>query len=83
MGVYSWGYIRIMEKKMETTILYLCICWGYSPPSVDRIWGIWGSYYTIPKAIFDLLKWDYKYLGRGVLGSGGLLRGYWGVGLWA
>ena len=26
--------------------------WAYSPPEVDRIWGIWGSYYNIPKAIF-------------------------------
>ena len=30
-----------------------------SPPQVDRIWGIWGSYYNIPKAIFYLLKGDY------------------------
>ena len=22
----------------------------------DRIWGIWGSYYSIPKAMFYLLK---------------------------
>ena len=21
----------------------------YSPPSVDRPWGIWGSYYNVPK----------------------------------
>ena len=33
--------------------------WGYSPPQVDRIWDIWGSYYHIPKAIFYLLKGDY------------------------
>ena len=31
----------------------------YSPPSVDRTWGIWGSYHNIPKAIFYLLKGDY------------------------
>ena len=30
--------------------------WPYCPPYVDGIWGIWGSYYTIPKAIFYLLK---------------------------
>ena len=24
----------------------------YCFPEVDRIWGIWGSYYNIPKAIF-------------------------------
>ena len=35
----------------------------YSPPSVDRIWGIWGSYYNIPKAIFNLLKGDCRVLG--------------------
>ena len=32
----------------------------YSPPEVHRIWGIWGSYYTIPKAIFYILKGGYK-----------------------
>ena len=35
----------------------------YSPPYVDRIWGIWGiwgSCYNIPKAIFYLLKGDYR-----------------------
>ena len=30
-----------------------------------RIWGIRGSYYDIPKAIFYLLKGDY------ILGQGG------------
>ena len=39
--------------------------WGsgwrvYSPPYVDRIWGIWGCFYKIPKAVFYLLKGDYK-----------------------
>ena len=37
---------------------------GYSPPSVDRIWGVWGSYYDIPKAIFYLLKLDKQIEGR-------------------
>ena len=27
----------------------------YSPPDVDRIWGIWGSSYNIPKPVFYLL----------------------------
>ena len=27
------------------------------------MWGIWGSYYDIPKAIFYLLKGDYRVLG--------------------
>ena len=31
---------------------------GYSPPFVDRIWGIWESYYNIPNAIFYLLTGD-------------------------
>ena len=30
----------------------------YSPPQVDRIWGIWKSY--TPKAISYLLKADYN-----------------------
>ena len=33
-----------------------------SPPLVDRKWGIlMGSDYNIPKAIFYLLKGDYKH----------------------
>ena len=32
--------------------------WTCSPPSVDRIWGIWGSYYDMPRAIFYLLEGD-------------------------
>ena len=28
----------------------------YSPPEVDRLWGIWRSCYSIPKAIFYLIK---------------------------
>ena len=35
---------------METRILYSGLYWGYSPPKVDRIWGIWGSYYTTPQS---------------------------------
>ena len=48
-----------MEKKMETTILGLGFR-GYSFPYVDRIWGIWGSYCNIYKAIFCLPKEDYR-----------------------
>ena len=33
---------------------------GYSPPYIDRKWGIWGSYSYIPKAIFHKLKGDYR-----------------------
>ena len=35
----------------------------YSPAQVDGIWGIWGCYYNIPKAIFYLLKGDYRVSG--------------------
>ena len=46
---------------MEATgFRILGLYWGYSPPEVDRIWGIWGSYSNIPKAILYLLKGDYK-----------------------
>ena len=31
----------------------------YGLPQIDRIWGIWGSYYNIPEGIFYLLKGDY------------------------
>ena len=61
----------------------------YSPPKVDRIWGIWGSYYKLPKAIFYLLKGDYSFkakascwltflpssLSLGVLGGAAVLVG--------
>ena len=30
---------------------------------MDRIWGIRGSYYNMPEAIFYLLKGDYSYRG--------------------
>ena len=33
----------------------------YSSPEVDRIWGIWGSYYNVPKATFYLLKGHYMF----------------------
>ena len=72
------GYIRMMEKKMETTIQDLGFkvkglgFRGYSPPPyVDRIWGIWGSYYNIPKAIFYLLKRDYRVWALGLRVRGG------------
>ena len=39
--------------------------WGYSPPLVDRIWGIWGYLDNLPKAIFSLLQGDYRSLGLG------------------
>ena len=38
----------------------------YSPPYADRIWGIWGTYYNIPKAILYLLKGDYRLKGPGM-----------------
>ena len=34
-------------------------CWVYSPASVERIWGIWGSYENITQAIFFVLNGDY------------------------
>ena len=35
-------------------------CVRLRTPQADRIWGIWGSYYSIRKAIFYLLNGDYK-----------------------
>ena len=32
----------------------------YNPPEVNRIWGIWGSDYNVPKDVFYLLKGDYR-----------------------
>ena len=33
---------------------------AYGPLLVDRRWGIWGSCYNIPKAMFYLLEGDYR-----------------------
>ena len=41
--IVYWGYIGIMEKKMETTIVYRGLYWGY-------IWDNGkenGNYYSI------------------------------------
>ena len=43
------GWLQAFNQKSRT----------YSPPYVNRMWGIWGSYYNIPTAIFYLLKGDY------------------------
>ena len=48
-----------------------------SPPKVDRIWGIWGSYFNVPKAIVYLLEGDYQ-ASRGA----GLKVWEWGVRIW-
>ena len=70
MGLLSfyWGYIEIMEKKMETIVMgYI----GY------RTWGIWESYYNLLKAILYLLKGDYRvsaFCAGGFLGSCGILK---------
>ena len=55
--VCSEGGFRytIMYAKQH----YLHFLGFYSPAKVDRIWGIWGSYYNIPTAIFFLLKGVY------------------------
>ena len=40
---------------------------GYSPPYVDRIWGIWRSYFNIARAIFYLLEGLKSHIeGKGV-----------------
>ena len=33
----------------------------YSPPYVDGTWGIWGSYFNLPKTIVYLLKGNYPF----------------------
>ena len=42
--------------QLATQMCTSCCGRHYSAPQVDRIWGIWGSYYDIPKAIFYLLE---------------------------
>ena len=40
---YMRGFIGGSEETQRETYIYIYICM-YSPPQVDRIWGIWGSY---------------------------------------
>ena len=47
------------------TYIYMCV----EPPEVDRIWGIWGSYYNIPKTVFYLIKGDYVHPKNGESGG--------------
>ena len=42
--------IRQHTRTCIHTYIYI-----YCPPYVDRIWGMWGSYSSLPKAIFYLL----------------------------
>ena len=74
---------RVQAGFVEVTcqLDMACTSSNYSPSPVDRIWGIWASYYNIPRAIFYLLKVDYsltpassnasmsELLGQCILGS--------------
>ena len=44
-----------------TNIMPIALMSSYSPPWVDRVWDIWGSYYNMSKSMFYLLKGDYSY----------------------
>ena len=46
---------------MPLDIEYLYIV----PPEVDRVRGIWGSYYNVPEAIFYLLNGGYDLEQKG------------------
>ena len=52
IGVRSWTGPCAMARRL--------LARTSSPSQVDRIWGIWGSYYTMPKAVFYLLQGDYS-----------------------
>ena len=53
-GAFWSSVRRVMLSKVP----------GYSHRELDRIWGIWGSYYNIPAAIFCLVKRDYMCHGQ-------------------
>ena len=59
-GLYR-GYIGIMEKKMETTIVY----WGYIGDILDfvsgSLVGITGVITCLVVVISRLLEWPSKY----------------------
>ena len=44
----------------KRTIVFWGLYWGPPIREITRQWGIWGSYYKIPKSIFYLLKGDYN-----------------------
>ena len=50
-------------SRMPAAVMSLPKVGGFRVPRIDRIWGIWGSYYSIPKAIFYLLKGQSRFLG--------------------
>ena len=50
-------------KELLALLLHMGSGEAYSPPQVDRIWAIWGSYCNIPKTIFYLLKGHYNFVG--------------------
>ena len=49
--------MRTRRFGVHTTFLWT------RPPEVDRMWGIWGSYYNIPDAIVYLLNGDCQSVG--------------------
>ena len=55
MPVTVLGHVFARDVYSQAALLKC-----YSPPSVDRIWGIWGFYYIIPEALFYLPKGDYQ-----------------------
>ena len=61
MNFQEVGATRLHPPKLPESSSWGCLGFRvYSPPEVDRIWGIRGSYSNIPKAIVYLLKGDYS-----------------------
>ena len=57
----SIGYSSSARSKAEAVLILQAAFQKirvYSPPQVDRMWGIWGSYDNILRAIFYLLTGD-------------------------
>ena len=54
------SFCQLGLLRMDTTC-NSCHPKPYSPPEVDRTWGMCRYYYNIPKAIFYLLEGDYKH----------------------
>ena len=49
----------LQDEDVEPMLLKVLGFRASSPP-LDRLWGIWGSYCNMPKAVFYLLQGDYK-----------------------
>ena len=65
MGIYRY-YMGVIQGHTGINLVHVGVI---VPPFVDRLeYGVYRDLFTIPKAIFYLLKGDYRGLGLGAQG---------------